>query len=83
MSRIVKTANGKSIDMDAMMLKNEDTIAVGNRKVNARGDELGKGGNVVKTRDDAMRDYYAPDPEHVQKSINQGARVKSGTIGGK
>jgi hypothetical protein len=38
---------------------NESTIAVGNMKVNARGDELGPGGKVIRTRDQVMRDYYA------------------------
>ena len=31
------TASGKKIDFDTMQLKGEDTIAVGNMSVNARG----------------------------------------------
>ena len=54
-----RTANGRAIDMDILRLKNEDVIAVGNLKVNARGDQLGPGGKVVKTRDQVMQDYHA------------------------
>ena len=53
-----KSANGKLIDMDGLRLANEDTIAVGNMRVNARGDELGAGGKVVKTRNQKMDENY-------------------------
>ena len=56
--RYYKTASGKPIDFDQMILKNEDTIAVGNKFVNARGDELGTGGEVVRSREEVMQDYY-------------------------
>jgi hypothetical protein len=36
--------------MDRLRLANETSIAVGNMKVNARGDQLGPGGKIVKTR---------------------------------
>ena len=41
MKKAYRTALGKSIDMDNLRLANEGTIAIGNMKVNARGDELG------------------------------------------
>lgn len=53
-----RTALGQELDMDSLRLNNEDTIAVGNMKVNARGDELGFGGKVVKTRNQIMDEYY-------------------------
>lgn len=53
-----KSANGKIVDMDGLRLKNEDTIAVGNMRTNARGDELGPGGQVVKTRNQRMNENY-------------------------
>jgi len=49
---------GKPIDLDMIRLANEDVIAVGNMRVNARGDELGPGGKVVKTRSQAMREFH-------------------------
>ena len=43
-----RTVQGKTIDMNKLMMKNENTIAIGNMDVNARGDSLGPGGKVVK-----------------------------------
>jgi hypothetical protein len=42
MKRTYRTAQGKMIDLDGLILTNEQTIAVGNMNVNARGDELAK-----------------------------------------
>lgn len=56
--RVYRTALGQEIDMDKLRLQHEDSIAVGNMKVNARGDELGPGGIVVGTKKKAMADYY-------------------------
>ena len=53
-----RTNRGNMIDMDALMLKNEEEIALGNMKVNARGDKLGPGGKIVRKREDVLRDYY-------------------------
>lgn len=58
MAKGYKTANGKLVDMDGLRLKNESTIAVGNMHVNARGDVLGPGGKVVKTRNERMNENY-------------------------
>lgn len=49
-----RTARGIPIDMDRIRLANETTIAVGNMKVNARGDQLGAGGKIIKTRQQIM-----------------------------
>lgn len=56
--RVYKTANGKVINIDAIMAQHEESIAVGNMKVNARGDELGPGGKIERTREKVMADYY-------------------------
>jgi hypothetical protein len=56
--REYKTASGKRIDFDTLSLKGEEVIAVGNMGVNARGDKLGEGGAVVKSREEVMADYY-------------------------
>jgi hypothetical protein len=56
--KIYRTAQGKVVDFDAILLQNEEAIAIGNQKVNARGDELGPGGKVVKTRAQVMEEYY-------------------------
>lgn len=51
-----RTSRGLPIDMDRLRLANETTIAVGNMKVNARGDQLGQGGKVIKTRAQIMNE---------------------------
>lgn len=53
-----KTAMGKAIDIDSLRVANENVIAVGNMKTNARGDELGAGGQIVKTRSQLMQEYH-------------------------
>jgi hypothetical protein len=58
MKKVYKSALGRAIDMDTLRLANEETIAVGNMRVNARGDELGPGGEVVRTRNEVMAEYY-------------------------
>lgn len=49
---------GKVIDMELLRKKNELTPAVGNARVNARGDELGPGGKIVRKREDIVKEYY-------------------------
>jgi len=45
-----KTALGKTVDLGALMLQNEDTRAVGNMKVNARGDSLDGENKSIDTK---------------------------------
>jgi hypothetical protein len=58
MSKVYRSAQGRMVDIEKLRLANEETIAVGNMKVNARGDQLGPGGRVVKTRNQIMKEYY-------------------------
>lgn len=57
--KVYRTANGKNIDMDLLRQRNELTPAVGNSRVNARGDELGPGGKIVRKREDILKEFYA------------------------
>jgi hypothetical protein len=65
MGKTVRTMQGKEIDMEKLTLVNELTPAVGNYRVNARGDELGDGGQIVRTREEIMADYYNRNPRSV------------------
>jgi hypothetical protein len=51
-----RSMQGKVVDMHKLAMQNEMTVAVGNVKVNARGDELGAGGKIVKKREDVLRE---------------------------
>lgn len=58
MTQIYRTAGGKQINIDSLRIANENVIAIGNMKTNARGDELGAGGKVVRTRSQILQDYH-------------------------
>ena len=56
--KIYRTAQGKQIDLDLLIKRNELTPAIGNARVNARGDELGPGGQILRSREEVIKDYY-------------------------
>lgn len=62
MAKLYRSAQGALVDMEKLRLSNEETIAVGNMKVNARGDQLGPGGRVIKTRNQLMKEHYQINP---------------------
>lgn len=49
-NRTYRTAQGRHIDFGALILRNEEVRAVGNMKVNARGDVLDDNNRVIDTR---------------------------------
>ena len=58
MAKTHRSARGEAVDIDMVRLANESTIAIGNMRTNARGDQLGAGGKVVKTRSQVMQEYH-------------------------
>lgn len=56
--QIYKTAQGQTVDMGALRLQNEQVRAVGNMKVNARGDLLDVSGNVISSRTEQVNSEY-------------------------
>ena len=60
--KVHRSANGKAVDMDMLRQRNELTPAVGNARVNARGDELGSGGKIVRKKEELLKDYYDSNP---------------------
>jgi hypothetical protein len=58
---------GKVIDMDAMRSANEEMRALGNAKMNARGDVLGRNGQIEVRREQIARDYYNRNPGSAQQ----------------
>jgi hypothetical protein len=61
-----KTAQGKVLDMEALMAEQPETIAAGNAGVNARGDKLGPGGKIIETVQEAAAAYYEDNPKAVK-----------------
>lgn len=61
-----RSMRGASIDLAKLMARSEKNITVGNTRTNARGDQLGKGGRIVKTADELAREHYnRNDPKAV------------------
>lgn len=58
MAKVYRSAQGRAIDMETIRLQNELVPALGNMRVNARGDQLGPGGKIIKTREMIMDEYY-------------------------
>lgn len=56
--KIYRSANGKEVDIEKLRMANEMSLAVGNARVNARGDEIGPGGKIVRKREDIQNEYY-------------------------
>lgn len=54
---------GKEVDMEKLVRQHELMPAVGNVRVNARGDELGPGGQIVRKREDIVAEYYESNPK--------------------
>lgn len=75
MGKVYTSIRGKEIDMEKLSLRNETVPAVGNLKVNARGDELGPGGKIVRTREQVLQDYYKNNPGAAKEEL-QPARKK-------
>jgi hypothetical protein len=69
MGKTIRSMRGKEIDMEKLNLRNETLPAVGNMKVNARGDEIGKGGKVVRTREQLLQDYYKDNPRALKDEL--------------
>lgn len=53
-----RTAQGKTVDLGALMLNNENTKAVGNMKVNARGDLVDGWNRPIDRRTQQVQKQY-------------------------
>jgi hypothetical protein len=76
MGKVYTSVRGKEIDMERLSLKNETAPAVGNARMNARGDELGPGGKVVKTREQILQEYYNNNPRAIKDEIIDRKKAK-------
>ena len=57
-NEIYRSAGGKNVDMGALRLQNEKVRAVGNMRVNARGDEINDNNEVIRTRNEQVNKQY-------------------------
>ena len=69
-----RSAMGKTIDMAALASRNEHTRAVGNMRVNARGDTIDANGRIIKPVTDKVNEAYS-------KTVgNKSAQVTKRTV---
>ena len=56
--KVYKTATGKTLDMGSLILQNEHVRAVGNMKVNARGDLVDDLNRIVEPKNQEVNRQY-------------------------
>ena len=65
-----RTSKGRIINMDDVIAAAPHATAVGNMRVNAQGDTLGSGGEVLQTREQRTRAYYKDHPQASNKKVS-------------
>jgi len=70
--RMYKTMQGRMVDIEKLRAANESVQAVGNMNVNARGDVLGAGGQVVTPKEKVIKKYYEQPKGMVSDTPNKG-----------
>ena len=58
MGKMHTSMRGREVDLEKLNMIHENVPAVGNAKVNARGDELGPGGKIIRKREEASTEYH-------------------------
>jgi hypothetical protein len=81
-SKVYKSAQGKSVDLGTIMLQNEHVRAVGNMKVNARGDTLDSNNRVIETKSQQIQKQnnrattnVSTDPVHTSSKKARASRT--------
>ena len=70
-----RTNKGVVIDMEALLAQNSDEPAMGNMRVNAKGDVIGENGEIIQTAEERARAYYTENPKSsTAKSTLKGAQ---------
>jgi hypothetical protein len=64
---IYRSASGKQIDMGALRLKNENVRAVGNMRVNARGDLVDDKNQVITPKNQQVNQAYDNQTNNARK----------------
>jgi hypothetical protein len=84
-NKIYKSAQGKSVDLGTIMLQNEHVRAVGNMKVNARGDKIDSANRVIETKAQQIqkqnnRTTTNVSSDHVHTSSRKNRRPVDNTV---
>ena len=72
--KTVKTAKGQILNMGALAAQNEETRAISNVPINARGDIIDNRGKVTIPREDISKEFYkdnVPGSDEKEQSIKE------------
>jgi len=72
----IKSARGRNVDMKALAAKNENTRAISNMPINARGDIIDNRGEVTMPRETIAKEFYK---NHVPGSDEKTIGIKEDT----
>jgi hypothetical protein len=71
------TMRGRPIDMAALAAANAEKIAVGNAKMNARGDVIGPNGVVLRTQEQVEQEWQAAQQRQREVVSAVGQNIKA------
>lgn len=66
---MVKSFRGVEVDINKLAKKYEKTIALGNAHFNGKGDLIGRGGKVIKTREEQLKEYTEANVKTQQGTV--------------
>ena len=75
--RMYRTMQGRMVDIEKLRAANESVQAVGNMNVNAKGDVLGAGGQVVTPKEKIIQKYYEQPKGMVSDTPTKGKPMPS------
>jgi hypothetical protein len=78
--KVYRTAQGKMVDLGALQLRNENVRAVGNMKVNARGDLIDSGNRAIDTRNRQVARQYSRQTTNVTDTPVRASQAAPQTI---
>ena len=70
--KMYRTMQGRMVDIEKLRAANESVQAVGNMNVNARGDVLGAGGQIVTPKETVIKKYYEQPKGMVSDTPSRG-----------
>ena len=76
--KIYRTAQGKMVDLGRLQLQNENVRAVGNMKVNSRGDRLDSTNRAIQTRNEQVgRQYQRQVTAQTQEKVSSSQKSRA------
>jgi len=75
--KVYRTAQGKMVDLGALQLRNENVRAVGNMKVNARGDVIDSANRAIDTRNQQVARQYRRQTTNVTDTSVRASQTQS------